>query len=278
MRYINPYYMLFSNPGASFKFGKEAGVISTKGRCYHKIKGGNHIRVSFDVNFVDRVSALNQTYLLNLYFSDWPDAIGSSTAQLHFNSSNGLSIAVNGKTQRKSQESLIENKWYHVYFEADTIHGVIVVYLDGAEICRYEDYVTSGVTLEQFAIYPYMYANSVYIAMKNIIVTDEQLSLSETVQEIDVTVENIEWTESDGIYSADETGKRMNIKPAVTELDGKFITGAELIFLSGSKSENVPALEVAFGEHAERVELPSSGQTFSVTLAGVQDIAVISSE
>ncbi len=251
MRYINPYFPLFSSVGTVKNSGKDKGYINADGWAINKVEEdtGTCMKVGFDVCF-------SGSYYSNMYVAalNYRKVDGASTpnVSLYVNSNYYFELRVDDKTVYTTSFRTSANVWYHVYMEADTVNGKAAVYIDGNKIIDYESYTTNGAMLDCFKFY----MNSSYIKMKNMIVTDGSLALDETVMEIEASVESSEWTATDTGYSVSETGKSIVLKPEKTSVDGYAITGTTLLWESALGSDNVPAVNISLGSEINRVELP----------------------
>ena len=275
MKYINPYYLWFDVCSTDKYSGKESGFLSTNGHNTKYLDGGTRIKVSFDA----MLKYTSGNYLFQAYFSDSPLAAGLSTVQIYID--NYINIRTNDQKRTGSVFPIDKTKWYHLYCDIDTVKGIVVLYVDGSEVCRYESYVQSGVTLKTIKFCPFYSSSSTYIGIKNIIVTDGELSQGETVKEIDATVIRGDWEETDGIYSTDVVGRQMTICPVAKTVEGYNITGAALLFKSGVASDGISAVNVVLGEKSERVALPAVEGTFGIVFDGVNsvdDMTIVSSE
>ncbi len=252
MRYINPYYPWFTSVGTVKNSGKDKGYINTNDWVVKYIEEdtGTCVKMAFDVSFSSYFNGISVCGL------NYRKVNGTSTpnVSVYVNNNYYLELKVSDKTVYTTSFLISANVWYHIYMEADTANGKVVVYVDGNKIVDYGAYVTTGALLEYFRLY----MNSSYIKMKNIIVTDGALALDETVMEIDATVEYSEWDSTDSGYSTSEIGKSIVVKPEKTSVDGYAITGTTIMWESALGSDNVPAVAMSLGGKSNRVELPRS--------------------
>ena len=252
MRYINPYFPLFSSIGTVKNSGKDKGYINTDGWVTRKVEEdtGTCMRMGFDVSFS---SIYNGIYVAAMNYRK-VDGASTPNVSLYVNSNYYLELRIDDKTVYTTSFRTNASVWYHIYMEADTVNGKAAVYIDGNKIIDYDGYATNGAMLDCFKFYMY----SSYVKMKNMIVTDGALALDETVMEIDASVKSSEWNATDTGYSVSETGKSIVLKPEKTSVDGYAITGTTLLWEAALGSDNVPAVNISLGAETARVELPRS--------------------
>lgn len=253
MKYINPYYPWFDSVGTVYASGSKDGCFSCENAGWGIVvldeDSGTHMKMSFDMI---RNNIYNYGYFAGF---NYKNAGGKATPDVfvYVNNSGYFAVYVDSKVARASDVKMETGKWYHLFLDVDTAKGIVLLYADGKKICEYTEYVKTGAALYDFRIY----TNSYGLKFKNLIVTDGDLSLNETVMEVETTVESSEWEKGQDGYATENVGKSIVLKPGKTKIDGYTITAASLVWESAIGSDNVPAVTASMGAKSEKIQLPS---------------------
>lgn len=179
-------------------------------------------------------------------FQYWYTA--SYTVSIKFiNIGNQLQMRFLWNTTLETTVIIAPDKWLRIDMEFDRKAGVINFYVDGVLTCT-----TSGTSITKnecrYLSFGAFNSSSGIDKIRNIIVTDERPTLNLKIQDVEPAVENSEWTESDGAYSADEPNKSFTIKPlSIAAPDGYKVSNV----LFGGRvtlSDTVKSMEVTDGK------------------------------
>lgn len=276
MKYINPYYPWFTSIGNMKYSGSKDGCLAADGWGIVVLDEdtGTHMKMSFDMMIT--ASYMNE-YTAGFYFKSVRDKAVDDVF-LYVNNSNYMEIRLANKNVLTTSFKVSRGIWYHVFLDVDTVAGCITVYVDGNKIGEYTDYVKTGAMAKDFRFY----LNSSYYKMKNMIVTDGELSINETIMEVETSVESCEWNEAQDGYSTEDIGKKIVLKPARTKIDGYTITAAGIVWENALGSDNVPSVNISMGQKSKKVQLPSgnshnAGACFDRVVA-LENIVVTSAE
>lgn len=254
MKYINPYYPWFDSVGTVYASGSKDGCFSTKSAGWGIVAlnedSGTHMKMSFDM-------IKNNSYANGCFAGfNYKNAGGKATPSvfIYVNANNNFAIYVNNAVVAQTTGVIMEiGKWYHLFLEVDTAKGIVSLYVDGKKICEYTEYVKTGAAVYDFRIY----TNANQLKFKNLIVTDGELSLNETVMEVETAVESSEWEKGQDGYATENVGKNIVLKPSKTKIDGYIITAASVVWESAIGSDNVPAITASMGAQSKKIQLPS---------------------
>lgn len=128
----------------------------------------------------------------------------------------------------------------------DTENGKIVVQIGSTE---YEYDVSSiiGCGFNQAAIEAKYYNSNAYTVIRNIIISDEEIKMNETIKEIPVSVVSSDWDKNDDSYSADTSGKKITYSADTSDLGTFNVKSASLFFESSQSSENIDEIKTNIG-------------------------------
>ena len=136
----------------------------------------------------------------------------------------------------------INNKdWYKIYEIYDYEAGTVDMYVNGVYFYRTTNARISTPSFIELRLPVYSSDESKFIGIRNIIVSDEEFSIDDTVKELPLETVLSEWQEDETVYFTENTDKRMILK-AKKSL-GYNISSFGL-YLEGIQSGEISSIEV----------------------------------
>lgn len=258
MKYINPYYPWFTYISSTvYASGSKDGYFSTNSRSVASVRldedSGTHMKMGLDMKFSFLYAWINL-----VGFTYHIDEDGLTHAVYVRLDENYFCIEADGKIVFRTDFKLqAVNVWHRIFFDVDTVKGIILLYADGKKIGEYTEFTQTGVSVFEFNILTDYDA----IVCKNIIVTDGQLSPNETVIELTASVDSNEWDVTTEGYATDNVGKNIVLKPGKTKIDGYKITAASMVLENAISSDSVSAITASMCGKSEKIQLPSGNSS-----------------
>lgn len=220
MKYINSYRNLFNNGECLFADGyltNGSGIRINLGELE-----GDKLYISYDVQRSN--NSISGTYYVRVY--------DSSNGVCFSNYSKGTpSITLESKNDATVKSLTIENsQWYKVYEIYDFKAGVVDMYVNGEFFATTANAKIANPAYIKFNLPIYGSNPADHIAIKNIIISDNEFDMADEVVEIPLEKLSSDWDEDDNVYfteSVDKTvvfrGKRpvgYKVKDAVFSIYG----------------------------------------------------------
>lgn len=145
------------------------------------------------------------------------------------------------------------------YSEIDTENGKIVVGIDNLK----KELDSPSIIGENFlaaCIGAKYYTSSKKSVVKDIIISDEPILMSETIKEIPISVASTDWNKDGDSYSTDSSGKKITYSADTSELENFNIKTALLFFESSQSSESISELKTNIGGVAGNLRLSDKGE------------------
>ena len=244
MKYINTKYMLFDRVVGNLATTNEG--ISFSSSNYSKNNYG-YINISTEkkkMYFMFEHRGVGSDSWINAYALTVK--LSNCDVCLYHNSGNKTMGLECGSKTLATYSYSSSSTFTKFLLTVDTENGKIVVQIGSM---KYEYDVSSiiGCDFVTAAIGTKYYTNSMYSVIKNIIISDEEIKMNETIKEIPISVVSSDWDKNDDSYSADISGKRITFSADTSELETFNVKSASLFFESSQSSENINEIKTNIG-------------------------------
>ena len=164
------------------------------------------------------------------------------------------------------------------FIHFDTVQNVADIYADGilygSVTCGNNGETITDVSLG--ALIGGIYSQY-YVYISNVIISDTEFPLIESVTEITPTITSNDWTITDGVASTDTLGASMTITAQPSSIDEtkKTVTGYTIPLLNCMPAATINSLNITQGTVTKNVKLPLEASTESdnFTVSQLADIS-----
>lgn len=165
-----------------------------------------------------------------------------------------------------------------LFIHFDTVQNVADIYADGilygSVTCGNNGETITDVSLG--ALIGGIYSQY-YVYISNVIISDTEFPLIESVTEITPTITSNDWTITDGVASTDTLGASMTITAQPSSIDEtkKNVTGYTIPLLNCMPAATINSLNITQGTVTKNVKLPLEASTESdnFTVSQLADIS-----
>lgn len=219
MKYVNPYYLLFDTfPNGQFQtYGREAGYLFNNGG--YKALTSTNGETKYYISFEFYVGVGSKTSSLNSWFFCWYCSTSSKRVGIEVNCYSGyLNFSYGDTSYSGTQTYFNYNQWNKLFVTIDTAKNEVKMYLNGV-LKQTQTFNLAGESISGIRLYSYYnsnYPNNVY-RLRNVIVTDEEIDIKETIVDIPLKVVKSEWKSSDGKFVTTEEGKEIVLETDIQD-------------------------------------------------------------